>query len=70
MTLKFVIQFQSDTEKLETIKQFKEHQTPSAPEFDSFIRILNDVQHSSASTVSFSFLKVVILFRIFVLYIA
>lgn len=50
--------------------EFKEHQTPSAPQYDSFVRILNDVQRSSASTVSFSFLKVVIFFRIFVLYIA
>lgn len=54
---------QADTEKLETIKQLKEHQTPIAPQYESNIHILNDLKptvSSSVSIIPFSLLQLII----------
>jgi len=55
--------FQADTEKLETIKRFKQHQPPIVPEFESYINTL--YEHSKSSTAqitSFSLLQLLIVY--------
>jgi len=58
---------QADTEKLETIKQLKEHQTPIAPQYESYIHILNDLKptvNSSVLIMPFSLLQLLIIFKL------
>lgn len=59
--------FPADTEKLETIKQSKEHRTPVSPQYESYIHILNDLKptvNSSISIMPFSLLRLLILFNL------
>ncbi|XP_060834228.1 transferrin-like isoform X1 [Rhopalosiphum padi] len=59
--------FPADTEKLETIKQLKEHQTPIAPQYESYIHILNDLKptvNSSVLIMPFSLLQLLIIFKL------
>lgn len=56
---------QTDTEKLETIKSG--HQTPIAPQYESFLTILDDPKpsvSSSALTTPFLLLQLLIFYRI------
>lgn len=60
-----------DTEKLETIRQFKEHQTPAAPEYESYISNLYDEKHAesfSGRITPFSLLQLLILCRVLIKY--
>lgn len=58
---------QADTEKLETIKQLKEHRTPVSPQYESYIHILNDLKPTVSSSVSimpFFLLQLLIIFNL------
>jgi len=65
----YLYHIQADTEKLETIKQSKEHRTPVSPQYESYIHILNDLKPTVSSSVSimpFSLLRLLILINLLI----